>query len=586
MLHPTDMCKAAKAFGAGCMLLALVIFSTAALAKPNADLREIDLPNSVCQGGYVHEISGLVSMKKVGAKLAVAKVGDLFESETVFRTGPGEKAILKFADGQVVALGPNSVLRIGRYCYLADNLGQSSSTIELMQGEMRYLTGRIGATNPDGIHISAGNSMISILRPGGADFTVVVNPEPQEVGHAVVARGSISVRTPYGRISEIDAGQYAPWRPGRPPPLPMPFAAAPAVIQAGVADLWTMVLPANTAVALATAARTSGALAAADQAEVAATVGPRLAGYVQAISNTVAMQTKSGGTATASVGTTFEAGTSFDTGNDGRAVLKFADGQVLVLGPGTVLNVAQYQFDPANPKTGKSAVELVNGAMRFITGSIQTENRDGMNISAGASIVDILSTGPADFIVVVDTRNQEVGLARVTLGEISVHTPYGPIDKIKTDQSSLWGPVKTPGLPVPVDNALALVQASVALQLSGLPDNTPVAVASAAAAAAAAAQANQAQAAANANQNNARLAAEAQAAKELANLAAQEALAANEAAAAKVIAAILEPLPPTAAGTALAQAPAAAPPGASIPAVPVVTPGGGGGATVCRGSPC
>ncbi|MEK7435712.1 MAG: hypothetical protein AAB150_02375, partial [Pseudomonadota bacterium] len=72
---------------------------------------------------------------------------------------------------------------------------------------------------------------------------------------------------------------------------------------------------------------------------------------------------------------------------------------------------------------------------------------------------------------------------------------------------------------------------------------------------------------------------EAQAATELANLAIKEAAAASEAVASKVFAALLETLPATGAGTALAQAATSAPPPppAVVPTVPTVTPGAGGG---------
>ncbi|MBE0623718.1 MAG: FecR domain-containing protein [Burkholderiales bacterium] len=566
------------------MLLALS-FSSSASALPKAGLGDASTPDSVCQGGYVHEITGLVSIQRAGTKAIPAKAGDVFEKDTTLRTGPDEEAILKFADGQTVALGADSALRIVRYCYLANKLGQSGTSMELIKGQMRVVAGLIGVSNPRNLHIAAGDSMVGIQKTGGADFIVAVNPDPQESGYAVVQSGELSVRTPYGTILRIAAGQYVPWQPGRATPRPIPFAASPAVVQASLAELLACVLPGNSPVTVASAALTAGMLAAASQVDLAASDNTRLAGYVKAVTNTVIMQTRTGSTATANAGSTFEAGTSFNTGSDGRTVLKLADGQVLVLGPDSVLKLAQYQFNPAKVKASKLTVELVNGAMRFITGSIQTENRDGIGISAGASIIDIVNAGPADFTVVVDTRSQEVGVARVALGEISVHTPYGPIDRIGADQSDLWGPGKAP--PMPVASALALVQAAVALQLAELPDTSPVAVASAAAATAAVAQANQAQAVASADQNNARLAAEAKAAMELADQAARDAAAADEAVAAKIIAAELEALPPTAAGPALGQAPAAAPLASSIPAVPVVTPGaGGGGAPACTGSPC
>ena len=585
MIFPSSVRKAASAFAACCALIAVALFSSAPWAQSRDGLRDTPSANP-CQGGYVHSVSGLVSEQAAGAKALGAKAGDIFESDTIFRTGSDGKVILKFADGEIVALAPNSAVRIGRYCYLPDSLRQSSSTIELIMGEMRFVTGAIGVSNREGLHIFAGNSTISVLSPGGADFTVTVNPDPEDVGAAVVALGEISVRTPYGPISKIAAGQYAPWQPGRSPSLPIPFAAAPAVVQAAVAALWAIVLPANTPVALASAARIAGAIAAPVQAPAAATADPRLAGYVQAISNTVSMQTTVA-KATANVGTTFGAGTTFDTGTDGRVVLKFADGQLVVLGPSSVLAVDQYQFDPGNIKASKSSIELVNGAMRYITGVIHAENREGLSISAGASIVDILNAGPADFVVVVDTKDQEVGVARVTIGEISVHTPYGPIDKIKIDQSSLWGPRKTPTSPIPVATSLAVVEAAVALQLSGLPDNAPVAVAPAATAAAAVAEANRAQAAADANPSNARLQAAARAAMEVADSATLAATVAAEAIAAKIIATELEALPPMAAGTALAQVPAGATalPPRLVPIAPLpVTPGAGGGG--CTGSPC
>ena len=570
MIALKNVHKAASAFGACCALLALAVFSSAAWA----------------QAGYVHEVSGLVSIQSAAAKAVPAKVGDMFEADTVFRTGTDGKMILKFADGQVAAAGADSALRVGQYSYVPGSPRQSSSTVELMKGEMRFVTGIIGAANREGVRIIAGNSMIGVLSPGGADFTVVVNPGPKEAGAAVVARGEISARTPYGQISKIAAGQYAPWQPGRSPPLPMPFAAAPAVIQARVAALWATALPANTPVAVASAARTAVATAAVGPAMAAVGASPRLAGYVEAISNTVSIQTTAGSTATANAGTTFEAGTTFNTGTDGRVVLKFADGELVVLGPGSVLAVAQYQFDPSNAKASRSAIELVNGAMRVITGYMHTANHEGMSISAGASIIDILNTGPADFTVVVDTKDKEVGVAAVTAGEIAVHTPYGPISKIETGQAAPWQPGRAPLPPGPLTGAPAAIQAGVAaLAATALSENTPVVVESAARAAAAVTTADRARAAASADPGNAQLRAAAQAATELANSATQAATAAAQAVAATVFASTLAALSATAAGPALAQVPAA--PTASPPIAPIapsaVTPGGGGG---CTGSPC
>lgn len=569
--------RLAKAFGKGCLWAALAAFSSAAWA----------------QAGYVHEITGTVSIQKVATKAKPAKVGDTFQSDTTFRTGADGKVVLKFADGQVVALGVDSGLRVGEYRYVARDLRQSSTTLQLLRGDMRFVSGLIGSTHREGVFITVGDSTVSIQNPGGADFTVQVKPDPQEVGAAAVALGQVSVRTPYGPIYSIAAGQYAPWQPGHTPQLPMPLAAAPAVVQAAMAALWTTVVPVNTPVPVAATARVAAvaAAAAASQTEAVANLDTRLIGYVDAVSNSVSVQTPTGKTLSAKVGDTFHVGSTFNTGADGRVVLKFADGQIVVLGPTSILGIDQYHFDPRDLTSNRTALDLVNGAMRYISGTIHAENRDGVSISAGASLVDILNTGPADFTVVVNTqaRQQEVGVAAVAAGEISVHTPYGPISKIEPGQAAPWQPGQAQRPPEPLAAAPADVQTKItALSAATVPDNSPTAVATAAHAAAALVAANSAQAAANANPDNAQLRAAAQAAAELASAAAQAASAADQGVAATVFASTLATLPATAAGPAQAQVPPPAPalPPPAAPINPTVTPGGGV-INACTGpSPC
>ncbi len=564
--------KAVKAFSAGFISLALALFSSIAWS----------------QAGYVHEISGSIFISKGGAKAVPAKVGETFDADTVFSTGADGKMVLKFADGQVVALGADSGVRIGKYNYVAHDLRQSNSSIELMHGEMRFVAGLIGATHREGVHIAAGDSSVRIQSAGGADFTVQVNPGPAETGAAVVALGEISVHTPYGPIYRVEPSQYAPWQPERKLSQPMPVAAAPAVVQAAVAELWTTIVPVNTPVVVASTARMAAMAAAASQPESSASPDLQLIGYVYAVSNKVSVRTPSGKTIAAKPGDTFRPGTTFNTGTDGQVVLKFADGQLVVLGPASTLGVDQYHFDPHDLKASSTALDLADGAMRYVSGAIHAENREGVSISAGASLVDILNTGLADFSVVVDSKAkaQEIGIASVAAGAVSVHTPYGPISKIEPGQAVPWQPGRTSQAPEPLAAAPAAVQAAIsALAAVTVPDNSPVAVVAAARAAAAAETASRAQAAAGANPDNAQLRAAAQAAVEQANVATQAATTAAQAVEATVFASTLASLPATAAGPAQVQvpppAPALAPPAAPIN--PTVTPGGGG---TCVGSKC
>ncbi len=259
------------------------------------------------------------------------------------------------------------------------------------------------------------------------------------------------------------------------------------------------------------------------------------AGYVHAISGTVFARDASAGRGPLKVGDTFAVGTFFDTGDSGRVVLKFADGQVVVLGPNSTAHVDRCRYDPRNGKARSLAIRLVNGSMRFVAGAIAAENREAACVSAGESTITILSDGGVDFTVVVDTRlSEEVGVAAATAGEIAVRTPYGPIPRIEADQAAPWRPGRG-GLPPPLPLAAmpAVIQAQVAAMLAiALPTNAPVDV--------------------------------------------------NAAAKAVALETTLAALPPTAAGPAASasQFPASVFPG--TPLSSTVTPAGGG----CVGSPC
>jgi len=71
---------------------------------------------------------------------------------------------------------------------------------------------------------------------------------------------------------------------------------------------------------------------------------------------------------------------------------------------------------------------------------IANENPRGVRITAGESLVSILNVGGVDFTVDVNTKKaDEFGFAMVTVGEISVHTPYGQIRRIAEQQTVPWG---------------------------------------------------------------------------------------------------------------------------------------------------
>lgn len=433
------------------------------------------------QVGYVHALSGSAASQRGSQQPVSAKVGDTFEVGTVFSTSGEGRLTLKFADGQIAVLGPGSIARVAQYRFDQRNIKASSLAIGLQDGSLRFVGGAIAMENREAVRISAGESMVSILRAGGIDFTVVVNTNGQEAGVAAVTLGEIAVRTPYGPILRIEADQAVPWRPGTTPPRPIPIAAMPAFIQAEFAGLRSMVLPGNAPVVIDVAKRTAVASARQPQPVSEPKVGPADAGYVHALSGLAFAQGRSGRVVPVSVGDTFDAGTTFNTAEDGRVVLRFADGQVVVLGASSRARVEQYRFDERNIRASSTSVALRDGAMRFVGGVIEAENRDGVRVTAGGSIVEILSTGPLDFTLVVDARGEEVGVAAVTTGAIAIRTPYGRISRIGANEAAQWLPGRAPappvslaGVPTAVAGEVAALQATPTLGLGAIIAALPV----------------------------------------------------------------------------------------------------------------
>ena len=246
-MNSASFYKTAGTFAAFCLLFALTAFPSVTWA----------------QVGYVHEVSGAVAIQKTLGKSGAANVGDTFEPGTILSTGINGKATVKFADGQIMVLSSDSIVRIGQYRFDAKNVKQSGSALVLSKGEMRFVTGVIGTNNPEGIRITAGLSTVGILKPGGADFMVRVSSAttvganaggPQEIGLAASAIGEIFVRTPYGVIEKVAPNQMVPWQPGRAIAPPTPIGAAPAIAQAAATAMFATVIPANGAVDVVPAA--------------------------------------------------------------------------------------------------------------------------------------------------------------------------------------------------------------------------------------------------------------------------------------------------------------------------------------------
>jgi hypothetical protein len=86
-------------------------------------------------------------------------------------------------------------------------------------------------------------------------------------------------------------------------------------------------------------------------------------------------------TKTASNGMGIDSGAIVTTGDDGQAVIKFQDGQIVALQSNSVLRISEYHFNQAAPEKGQSFLALLQGGARMVTGLIGDRNREGWKLA-------------------------------------------------------------------------------------------------------------------------------------------------------------------------------------------------------------
>jgi hypothetical protein len=105
-----------------------------------------------------------------GAPRALKKGDNVNQGETV-TTGAASSVVLRFEDGQVVALTANARMAISSYVYNKAEPAKSNMLLNLAQGGMRAITGLIGKAKPSNVAYRAGNATIGIR---GTDLEVGV----------------------------------------------------------------------------------------------------------------------------------------------------------------------------------------------------------------------------------------------------------------------------------------------------------------------------------------------------------------------------------------------------------------------------
>ena len=204
---------------------------------------------------YVYNLNGTATAT-VGTSQRALKIGDLLNSGTVVTTGAKSTAIIKFEDGQVMALAESTSLRIADYRYNKRRVADSSAVFNLLRGGLRFISGVIGSTNRNNFRLTAGTATIGIRGTGA----VVTFDQLTQAVMAAVTSGALEMVTAQGNVV-IGAENFSTYISGQPPSAPQPTAQASAAVAQALAGLVGLNAPINSPVLLEASAAAAAAVA-------------------------------------------------------------------------------------------------------------------------------------------------------------------------------------------------------------------------------------------------------------------------------------------------------------------------------------
>src|SRR5688572_8560008 len=91
-------------------------------------------------------------------------------------------------------------------------------------------------------------------------------------------------------------------------------------------------------------------------------------------------------------------GTAMTTGQNSQVVMRFDDGQQVVLNQNSEFRIVDFRFNSGNPKDDRSILDLVKGALRVVTGAVANRNRASFQLRTPQATIGVRGT---DFMVAI-----------------------------------------------------------------------------------------------------------------------------------------------------------------------------------------
>lgn len=131
------------------------------------------------------------------------------------------------------------------------------------------------------------------------------------------------------------------------------------------------------------------------------------------------------------VGAAVYVGERLITADDSHVHVRFVDGGLVSVRPGSAVRIEDYAFDPDEAQAGRVRLVLEHGALRSATGKIGEQHREGFRLNTPVSAIGIRGT---DFVVFADESLARLmvysgGVVMAPLGEGCSPAGHGGCDR-------------------------------------------------------------------------------------------------------------------------------------------------------------
>ena len=145
-------------------------------------------------GGVFSSVGEVKAINPQGVARPLSKGAKIDQGDTI-HTAPNARAQIRFSDGAMVALQPESQFRIDEYQFSGKADGQEKGFFSLIKGGLRTLTGWVGRSNRDNYKLSTAVATIGIR---GTGYTVFITPGNEL--QASVGEGAIAIYNTAGEL--------------------------------------------------------------------------------------------------------------------------------------------------------------------------------------------------------------------------------------------------------------------------------------------------------------------------------------------------------------------------------------------------